>query len=505
MLFPIEQLIKNREKPTCVRQDQTIREALALMLEREYSQLPVIDENGELIGLISDEVITHRYFHLRGEVPLLDLTVDHCLIPAVTLTKDRDIFEALDRLKDVYAIVIIEEDNSPTGILTEFDLAHFFRDLTEDLLIVEDIEISLRQIVERVLSSDQAMKTALINAHGVDSKEPGKPRVKFDEQTFGQLTNLINHPKNWHQFEDIFQPQDVFHRLMNEVRENRNQLAHFRGDLDVIQKSALKAAKQWLEARPKLKKAKVKKIQQVDINRVETARMKGGTDKYDAIKSHLEGLQQEGLSNVRMEFRDLETLLGFPLPESARKYHAWWQNDYHTHSHARSWMSAGWLAEDLDLNAEQISFRRTPSAKYPLFFDDLLKRFKKERPGITRAEKASIQNWFSFSSGVSGFTYGWVLPKEPVLRVELYIDTGDRDKNKKAFDRLWEKKSEIEAKLGKPLVWDRLNHAQACRIFLTRPFTFSDSIEDQEATKTWGVDTMLRFVEAFQPHIRTVL
>ena len=505
MLFPLEQLINNREKPTCIRQDQTIREALALMLEKEFSQLPVIDGSGELLGLISDEVITQRYFHLQGEVPLLDLTVDHCLIPAVTLTMDRDIFEALDRLKDVYAIVIVEEDNKPVGILSEFDMAHFFRDLTEDLLIVEDIEISLRQIVERVLSSDQAMKLALINTHGEDSKNPGEPRVEFEEQTFGQLTNLIIHPKNWHLFEDIFQPQDVFKRLMKEVRENRNQLAHFRGDLDVIQKSALKAAKQWLEARPKLKKVKVKKIKQLDITRAEAARMKGGTSKYDAIKSHLEGLQQDGLTSVRMEFRDLETLLGFGLPESARKYHAWWQNDYYSHSHARSWMSAGWLAEDLDLNAEQISFRKSQSAKYPLFFDDLLKRLKKERPGITRAEKASVQNWFSFSSGVSGFAYAWVLPKEPVLRVELYIDIGEKDKNKSAFERLYEKKKEIEDKIGHQLDWDRLDHAQACRISLTRPFSFLDSIDEQEAAKTWGVETMLKFVEAFQPHIRTAL
>jgi CBS domain-containing protein len=80
------------------------------MLDQEFCQLPIIDESGELIGLISDEVISHRYFHLHGEVPLLDLTVDHCLTPAVTLTKDRDIFEALDRLKDVYAIVIVEDN-----------------------------------------------------------------------------------------------------------------------------------------------------------------------------------------------------------------------------------------------------------------------------------------------------------------------------------------------------------------------------------------------------------
>lgn len=504
MLFPIELQITGREKPTCVRQDQTIREALTLMLEHEYSQLPVIDESGELIGLISDEVITQRYFHLCGSVPLLDLPVNHCLITAVTLTKDRDIFEAFDHLKDVYATVIVEE-NRPIGILTEFDMARFFRDVTEDLLIVEDIEISLRNTVERILSSEQAMKTALINAHGANSNNPEEPKVKFEEQGFRQLTNLITHPKNWQQFEAIFQPMDMFIKLMDEVRKNRNQLAHFRGDLSAIQKNALIGTRQWLEARPKLGGVEAKKIQPEEINQVESTPLIRMNGKYDLLKSFLQDLNQKGYNYVRLEFRGIEALLKFPLPESARKYHAWWQNDYQTHPHARSWMSAGWLAEDLDLNSEQISFRKTPSALYPLFFNELLKQLKEARPGITRAEKPSTQNWFSFSSGVSGFSYGWVLPKEPVLRVELYLDTGNRDKNKTAFKHLLEKKNEVETKIGDKLVWDRLDNAQACRIYITRPFKFTDPADSQEATKKWGVETMLKFVEAFQSHLHLVI
>jgi CBS domain-containing protein len=54
MLFPVERLIQGRGKPLCVKQDQTVREALALMVENDYSQLPVQDEHGRLTGLISD-------------------------------------------------------------------------------------------------------------------------------------------------------------------------------------------------------------------------------------------------------------------------------------------------------------------------------------------------------------------------------------------------------------------------------------------------------------------
>ena len=168
MLFPIERLLADRGTLLCIRRDQTIREALTLMVQHDYSQLPVIDHQGTLLGMISDETINRRYLYSAGVVTLLDLPVDHCVVKPTILARDRDIFEALDRLQDVYAIVIVSEDNRPVGILTSFDMAHFFRDLTEDLLIVEDIETSLRQIVQAVLDTDEALDFALIAEFGED-------------------------------------------------------------------------------------------------------------------------------------------------------------------------------------------------------------------------------------------------------------------------------------------------------------------------------------------------
>lgn len=42
MLFPLERLIDRSEKPDliCIKEDQTIREALECMIENDFSQLP---------------------------------------------------------------------------------------------------------------------------------------------------------------------------------------------------------------------------------------------------------------------------------------------------------------------------------------------------------------------------------------------------------------------------------------------------------------------------------
>jgi CBS domain-containing protein len=503
MLFPIERLLTGRGKPLCVKQNQTVGEALALMVENDYSQLPIVDENGYLLGLISDEVILRRYYHIGGAVSLLDLTVDHCQTNAVTLARERDIFEALDRLQTVYAIVITEQ-GKPVGILTDFDLAHFFRDLTGDLLIVEDIETSLRQIIQTILPDEESMKTALIARFGEDSNNPGEPKKQFNNLTFGNLIYLIINEVNWPKFQPVFFDADLFFYMMDPVRQIRNQLAHFQGRADNKQHDALQNALQWLNARPKLKSYKLAQLRSKDVEKARQSRDKVEGGKYVPLKEYLENRKTEGHSTLSMGFDDIESLLGEELPDSARKHRSWWDNDYSTHPQASAWLGAGWLVNDLDLSNESVFFRQTTLALYPLFFDALLKQLKQERPGITRVSKASLQNWLSFSAGVPGFYYGWSLPREPILRVELYIELGTMEKTKAAFDALCAGKNKIEDEVGEPLQWERLEGRKASRIYAAKPFDFDVPEEQRKDAQAWGLKMMLKFIDTFRGRIRNL-
>lgn len=66
----------------------------------------------------------------------------------------------------------------------------------------------------------------------------------------------------------------------------------------------------------------------------------------------------------------------------------------------------------------------------------------------------SKENWISGYFGISGFNISCVANYDEA-RVEIILSKSDRQKNKSAFDYLYEKKEMIEQQLGVPLVWKR--------------------------------------------------
>jgi hypothetical protein len=85
--------------------------------------------------------------------------------------------------------------------------------------------------------------------------------------------------------------------------------------------------------------------------------------KYDRLKVHLRGLTG---NEWRASFTDIERVLGFELPSSARSYQAWWANQTAKPAvQTYAWMDAGWRTEELDLARDRVIFRRVVKASAP--------------------------------------------------------------------------------------------------------------------------------------------
>lgn len=81
--------------------------------------------------------------------------------------------------------------------------------------------------------------------------------------------------------------------------------------------------------------------------------------KYEPLATHLESADASEWSAT---FAQVEQVLGFPLPPSARKHREWWSNQAGAgHSQARGWQDAGWQVWKVDLQVEQVVFRQRAS------------------------------------------------------------------------------------------------------------------------------------------------
>jgi hypothetical protein len=67
----------------------------------------------------------------------------------------------------------------------------------------------------------------------------------------------------------------------------------------------------------------------------------------------------------RLNFAEIERVLGFKLPKSAYEHEAWWSNNTTGHSHARAWLKAGWRTQDLDLAGRKVTFQRSVQSPLP--------------------------------------------------------------------------------------------------------------------------------------------
>ncbi len=94
------------------------------------------------------------------------------------------------------------------------------------------------------------------------------------------------------------------------------------------------------------------------VNQLEMYREMVMRGKYRRLYTHLSSLK---VAEWRTSFNELEAVIGFNLPPSARLHRPWWGNQRGAsgHSHALAWSIAGWETAKVDMDTETLLFRRT--------------------------------------------------------------------------------------------------------------------------------------------------
>ena len=544
MPYLVKQLIEGRGLPVSVQKDDPVAEAMNLMVEHDYSQLPVIDAEGIPLGMITYESILKamRYFGLG----LDDLHVRDVMTRVQHYNLDDDLFDLLDRLKNINAVLIVDSSDKLVGIVTSYDSTEYFRNRAENLMRVEDIETSIKDFIRAAYTNeqdevDEVQLEEIVQKIINPEKAPNvKPR-KFGDLTLSEYISLLIYDTTWNFIEPILRkPKKNVNNLLNGVREIRNDLAHFRGDITAKQRGLLIYCADWLTSRQEefqeiQKETMLRKLLNIseshqvhvsdqaiikvlkeqptayqvdhvlDSPAVEETQVIAEEtlpqdSRYTPLADWLQS-QPGKIDTVALTFNQIEEIIGGDLPTSARNHRAWWANDAAGHVQARLWLDVGWRSTYVNMTEGRVTFTRIREREkaYIDFFSALLTDLWKKTKFPPKSVSPDGASWI-WIGGVPEkppqyaiFSYSFSRDKR--FRVELYIDAYDRDKNKLIFDKLAAQRADLEKELG-PISWERIDNKRASRIALYHTGSITDSTAELTRLRAWGVEMMDRFYQA---------
>lgn len=200
-----------------ITRDKTVEEATTLMMMHRYSQLPVTQNKRRIDGMIS--------WRSMGRVRARGDACEHvrdCLEPLRILDQDAPFFEAVDTITEREVVLVRGKDRTITGIVTTSDLSREYHQKAEPFLLLGEVEDRIRILIGRNLS-DEEIKNA--RRSGDDTR----PIEDASDLTFGQYVGLLEDRENWKKLR-LEIDRKLFVGLLNDVREVRNDVMHFRPD-----------------------------------------------------------------------------------------------------------------------------------------------------------------------------------------------------------------------------------------------------------------------------------
>lgn len=226
------------------------REAVALMQQQGYSQVPVVD-NGEVLGVFSFRSFARHAAGTtldewtRQKCAPGDLRVDDCLeqFQFARVTEEMvSVFDAMDRDNGV----LIGTPERLVGVLTPMDFLRYLYQVAIPFVMVSEIELALRALIRSAMSQEEivvAAKRCLSNVYGGEDKVP----TSLEDMSFDNYQTLICHGDNWTHFDLVLGgTRTRASGKLKEINAIRNDLFHFKREITPHDHQTLTDYRNWL-------------------------------------------------------------------------------------------------------------------------------------------------------------------------------------------------------------------------------------------------------------------
>jgi predicted transcriptional regulator len=216
-----------------VTPNDSITEVITLMMQHDFSQIPVMTNERDVKGIVSWTSIGQR-LTLGGRCE----EARDCIHPVHIISYNSSLMSAISDIIKYEIVLVKDQSNRISGIITTSDLSFEFRKLAEPFLLVGEIENQIRRlIVERGRFTNEEITNKVKGASG------GRNIESVSELNFGGYISILEDPSLWERLQ-LKIDRSIFIRHLDEVRKIRNQVAHFSPDpmppaaLDLLQKSS---------------------------------------------------------------------------------------------------------------------------------------------------------------------------------------------------------------------------------------------------------------------------
>ena len=264
---PAHALLPEDQKLETIKESESAVSAMERMVDTGYSQLPVVSDDNEIVGVFSWQSIGKRLSEIHelkldlGKLPVKDTDLDKArfIAPETYIDTETD-WSELDH-------VFVGSPDNLLGILTIADVLGRLNDFAEAFVLLFEIENEIRDLFVDVYSSDEltlvfeglsksagrpeeaaaaglqmlldgpnaavtdktAAKSITHAANLLQKAVRQRPVTELKDFTFAQYREVIFNKSNWERFESVFDsPRELVQADFEKINELRNIVFHFR-------------------------------------------------------------------------------------------------------------------------------------------------------------------------------------------------------------------------------------------------------------------------------------
>jgi predicted transcriptional regulator len=242
----VNRVIPADQQVECVQPETPARDALRIMREKGYSQIPVV-QGQSVLGMFS-----YRAFALEAlddesrSQSLADLPVEEFLHhDPPTFARLTDEFRGLIEVLDLKDCVVVSGPEDLVAIITPMDVLRYLHGIANGFVLIEEIELALRALIRMALGEGDLFAMCIQNA--LSSKYTEQLPTVLEEMTFDDYAALLRDGRNWRHFVPVFGgTRERVRGKLEPIRDLRNDVFHFKRELNSEDRQRLAACRDWL-------------------------------------------------------------------------------------------------------------------------------------------------------------------------------------------------------------------------------------------------------------------